>query len=81
MTVEELIKKLSAYPPETYVILSGDAEGNNYSGAAEVDLALLEPGYDGGRTEDVIFEDDLADDPESYEERDYYTQAVVIWPV
>ena len=86
MTVEELIAQLQKLDPKALVILSGDAEGNDYSGLAELDIVYVEPDYEGGYLEGVLtdfdFDDRLGDDDESvYGEKSAYKKVVALWPV
>lgn len=81
VTVEELIKQLSQLDPQTPVIISRDAEGNEYSAADSLDIVYLEPDWDGGRTEDVVFDEDIEEAPDDYNERDWYVKAAALWPI
>lgn len=77
-TVSQLVKHLNTFPPDTLVLVSSDAEGNEYSSVDEASVSFVDSAYSGGRTEDVYMIDDLEN------EDDYgvnYKKVVVIWPV
>lgn len=42
MKIKELIRELSLHDPETEIILSGDAEGNNFSPLANFSFGIYE---------------------------------------
>lgn len=86
MTVEELIALLQKEDPKAQVMLSQDAEGNGYSGFGGLDVAYVEPDWEGERVEGVLFaedfEEELDEDGESeYGEKSAYKKVVAFWPI
>lgn len=84
MTIEQLIALLQKEDPKARVMLACDAEGNEYSGLAELDVAYVEPDWDGERVEGVLFNEDFEDeddeDESEYGEKSAYQKAVAFWP-
>jgi len=78
MKVHEMIHILRGLDPDTEVVLSSDGEGNEYSSAAEISEAYAEPGWIGGRLEDILDEEDYDDEDEDLAG---FTKIIVIWPV
>jgi len=72
MTVSDLIELLQAFPGETQVVMSADAEGNAFSPLDEAELARYLP--DSTWSGELV--DDWEDDPD-----DKTIPAVFLWPV
>lgn len=77
-TVQELIDELSGLPRNAFVVLSSDAEGNNYRKIdyAEGGYLSEDPGY--GEL-DLLLSDEL--DEYDDEVNEGLTETVVIWPL
>lgn len=77
-TVQELIDELSGLPRNAFVVLSSDAEGNNYMkiDSAEGGYLTEDPGY--GEL-DLLLSDEL--DEYDDEVNEGLTETVVIWPL
>lgn len=72
-TVKELIEELSKYPPETKVMMSGDAEGNDFSAFADAATsAWVQHNQYYGEAVHPDDVDDYGDDLET---------VLVLWPV
>lgn len=90
LTVKDLIEILSKFPEDTHVVLSGDAEGNDYS-----PLVSWSPAYyihESTWSGEVLLEESELDDyeieyedaPDRSEDQDIpisLANAIVLWPV
>ena len=82
MNVAEFIETLAQLPQHAEVLLSCDAEGNEFSGFGGLDIAYTEPGYDGGRLEYLVYREDLEEAGEDTDDLDEtHGLAVVLWPI
>lgn len=80
MDRDQLVEALNKLPGNPQIILSMDAEGNEFSGLADYSIEYVEEDYRGGRTEDIFNEDDLRDDNDG-EIPDGFKPVVVLWRV
>lgn len=75
VTVRELIEGLQSVDPELVVVLSSDAEGNNFRKMDEaMSIGLFNP------DEGIFLSPEDLEDEDSYIEDDA-KQVVVLWPV
>ena len=76
MTVAELIFELQQYPGELQVVLSKDAEGNNFSPLAEMGPGVYEP--------DTTYSGDFTSEHhvvEQYGDDEAAMNSLCLWPV
>lgn len=73
MTVAELIEALSEAPGDSLVVLSSDAEGNDYRPLAYADLARYAPVE--------TWYGDVLDEDADEEDYDGVVDAFVLWPL
>lgn len=84
-TVAELVEYLQQnFDPSSRIIMSKDAEGNEFMGVADLSEVFVEKSADLHRFIDVFDEEDIFDgyEPEEHDEvRDNFEKVVVIWPI
>jgi hypothetical protein len=79
MTVAELIAQLNAYPSDTKIVLSKDAEGNSFS-----PLADLEDGRyftDTTWSGEFVAEESWSEYVDDYDEEREFIKAICLWPI
>jgi hypothetical protein len=78
MDRDQLVEALNKLPGNPRILLSQDAEGNEFSQLVDFSIEYVEEDYDGWRTDDLFNEDDLRDDNDG-EIPDGFEPVVVLW--
>jgi hypothetical protein len=76
VTVGELIEILSEFDPLTKVVVSRDAEGNEFSGLAGFGREAVDAAWDGERLDALEDTEDPDADPEQT-----LQDVIVLWPI
>jgi hypothetical protein len=81
MRKEELIARLKSIPGNPVILMSSDAEGNDFSSLDEVCESFVPVDYEDGTTEEVFDTADLVDESDPDESvLDDFQPALILWP-
>jgi hypothetical protein len=80
MDRDQLVEALNKLPGNPRILLSMDAEGNEFSALIDLSVEYVYDHYAGERTEDIFNEDDLRDDNDG-EIPEGFDPVVVLWRI